>query len=227
MKLVLFDIDGTLIRANGVGKDALSRAVSSLTNRPISTDPVSFSGRTDPDIFQAVLAHNDLPTSDEAVTEAIDAYVETVMGTLSPDNIELLPGVRTLLDTLHEQPAIHLGLLTGNVEPVALEKLSVHGLGEYFPVGAFGSDHADRNELPSIAIRRASDHTGDSFRSGDQIVIVGDTVHDIQCARAAGARAVAVCTGRYDRAALEPYTPDLLMDTLRTPDSFIRYVLDS
>lgn len=226
MTLLLFDIDGTLVRLNEAGRTALTRAVSALTDCPISTENVSFSGRTDPDIFEAVLAENGLPTTDEAVAEALDAYVETMRSSLSPGDVDLLPGVRPLLARLDERPDVHLGLVTGNVEPIAREKLSVHGLADYFPVGAFGSDHADRARLPALAVRRAARHTGHPFRPDEHATVIGDTIHDIDCARAAGTRAVAVCTGRYERAELSRHSPDLLFDTFPAPDTFLRRVLD-
>lgn len=227
VKLLLFDIDGTLIRVNDAGRTALARAVSALTDRPISTENVSFSGRTDPDIFEAVLAENDLPTSDEAIAEALEAYVETMQETLSPDDVEVLPGVRPLLSRLDDRSDVHLGLVTGNVEPIAREKLSIHGLDEYFPFGAFGSDHANRTRLPALAARRGARYTGHAFRPAEHATVIGDTVHDIHCARAVGARAVVVCTGRFERAELSRHSPDLLLDTFRDPDTFVRRALDS
>ena len=225
MTLLLFDIDGTLVQVNGTSRTAIAHALSSLTDRPISTDRVSFSGRTDPAIFESVLSRNGLSATDAVLTEIIEAYVEAMRDALTPADVEVLPGVRPLLSRLDEDPAVQLGLVTGNVEPIAYEKLSAHGLADYFPVGAFGSDHADRNQLPDIAIRRAADHTGHAFHAADRAVIIGDTVHDIECARAAGARAVAVCTGRYDRDELSRHDPDLLLDTLPAPETFLRRVI--
>lgn len=227
VKLLLFDIDGTLVRVNDAGRTALVRAVSALTDRPISTENVSFSGRTDPDIFEAVLAENDLPTSDEVIAEALEAYVETMQEILSPGDVEVLPGVRPLLSRLDDRPDAHLGLVTGNVEPIAREKLSFHGLDEYFSFGAFGSDHADRTRLPALAAQRAARHTGHAFRPAEHATVIGDTVHDIHCARAVGARAVVVCTGRYERAELSRHSPDLLLDTFPAPGTFIGRVIDS
>lgn len=226
MHLLLFDIDGTLVRVNGAGRTAVMQALSSITDRPISTDEVPFSGRTDPAIFEAVLETNGVAPTEATVDEAIDAYVAALKSALTPADVEVLPGVPSLLSELDDHPDVHLGLVTGNVEPIAYKKLSVHGLDGYFPVGAFGSDHADRNHLPELATRRAAHHTGHSFRSAEHAVVVGDTVHDIECARAAGARSVAVCTGRYERTELLRHDPDLLLDTLPAPDSFLQRILD-
>lgn len=222
MTLLLFDIDGTLVRINGTGRRAIERSLSSLTERPISTEEISFSGRTDPDIFEAILAKNDLAPTKAAIATAIDSYVETMQGALTTADVELLPGVRSLLSHLHTHPTVQLGLVTGNVEPIALKKLSVHDLAQYFPVGAFGSDHRDRNQLPDLATRRASAHAGVSFRPETQAIVIGDTPHDIECARAVGARVMAVCTGRHGRNELSSHAPDFLHDTLPTADSFLK-----
>ena len=226
MKLLLFDIDGTLVRVNGRGREAVTEALSSLTDQPISLDGVPFSGRTDPAIIEAVLTHNDLPATDAMVDEVIATYIETMQGTLRRADVEVLPGVAPLLPRLHDHSDLHLGLVTGNVEPIAYEKLGAQGLADYFPVGAFGSDHAERNRLPALATRRATDHAGHSFRPDEHTIIVGDTPHDIECARAAGARVVAVGTGNYDHDELSPHDPDLLLDPFPAPDAFLQRVLN-
>lgn len=227
MKLVLFDIDGTLIRTDGVGQKAVRQALSSLSDAAVSTANVPFSGRTDPAIFEDVLANNELPTSDSFITNAIDRYVEIMRTTLSSENVDVLPGVSTLLDELADRSDVQLGLVTGNVKPVAYEKLSCVDLDKYFPVGSFGCDHRDRTELPAIAARRASTCTGRSFRLDEHTVIVGDTVHDIRCGQAVNACVVSVCTGRYERDVLTRNAPDLVLDTLRHTESFFDCIVDS
>lgn len=226
MRLLLFDIDGTLVRVNGTGREAVTQALSSVTVGPLSLDGVPFSGRTDPAIIEAVLAQNGLPTSEAMVEEVITAYGETMRATLTPADVEVLPEVSRLLSRLDAHSDIHLGLVTGNVESIAYEKLGAQGLADYFPVGAFGSDHAERNRLPALATRRATDHTGQAFYPDEHAVVIGDTPHDIECARAAGARVVAVCTGNYSRNQLSQHDPDLLLDTLPPPDAFLDRVLN-
>ena len=225
MTLLLFDIDGTLVRVNGRGREAVNEALASLMEQPISVDGVTFSGRTDPAIVEAVLTHNGLSATDAVIEDVIATYVETMQNVLTPADVEVLPGVADLLAELHARPDVCLGLVTGNVEPIAYKKLSAHGLDQYFPVGAFGSDHAERNRLPELATQRAADHTGHAFQPTEHAVVVGDTAHDIECARAAGARAVAVCTGRYGRADLSQHDPDLLFDSLSEPSAFLRQTL--
>jgi phosphoglycolate phosphatase-like HAD superfamily hydrolase len=226
MTLLLFDIDGTLLHVTGGVDRAVAHAVSTVTGQPLSTEGVTFSGRTDPEIFRDVLRASGVADPDPVLDDVIAAYVEAAQQTIRPADVEVLPGIRALLSALSDRSDVFLGLLTGNVEPIAYHKLRGAGLSEVFPVGAFGSDDADRAALPPVAVRRASAQAGRSFAVPDT-VIIGDTHHDIRCARAAGSRSVAVCTGRYGRADLEPHAPDLLLEDLRAPHAAIREILGS
>jgi phosphoglycolate phosphatase-like HAD superfamily hydrolase len=226
MRLLLFDVDGTLLRANGGGETAIERAVSTVTGTTASTDGISFSGRTDPAIFRDVLRSNGLPTHDDLLGDVLRAYVETAQQTIRPENVDRLPGTETLLTLFACRTDTFLGLVTGNVEPIAFHKLQTAGLAEYFSVGAFGSDHENRSRLPSLAADRAAARTGRSF-SLDRAIVIGDTSRDIDCARAAGARAVAVCTGRPDRSELASATPDLLLKNFANPDAIIDRILEA
>ncbi|HMB92345.1 MAG TPA: HAD hydrolase-like protein, partial [Rhodothermales bacterium] len=187
MKLLLFDIDGTLLRTRGVGRQAVTSALSEVCGRSISTDTISFSGRTDPQIFREAVLRNGYtePDAEQLVPEAFAVYVEMMRQSLKPDTVDVMPGAHDLLARLAEQPNVHLALLTGNLEPTAYLKLEAAGLADYFPFGAFGSDHADRPALPSIAIQRARIHTNHDF-TGKNVVIIGDTEHDIRCGDAIG-----------------------------------------
>lgn len=225
--LILFDIDGTLLRTDGVGRSAITEALSAYTGASVSIEDVPFSGRTDPAIFQDVLAKNGLPTTESFMRNVIERYVQIIQSTLSTENVEVLPGVPALLEELDEQPDVQLGLITGNVKPVAYAKLSRAGLDSYFPFGSFGSDHSNRNKLPGIAARRASSFTGQSFRLDEHTVIVGDTVHDITCGQAVDASVISVCTGRYERSYLHRHTPDVVLESLRHKEPFFDYIMDS
>jgi phosphoglycolate phosphatase-like HAD superfamily hydrolase len=132
--------------------------------------------------------------------------------------VQLLPGIETLLPRLAENSAVQLGLLTGNLRETAYLKLRLGGIDKYFPFGAFGSDHADRYQLPSIALSRAYEFTGYRY-DGSQVVIIGDTEHDIGCGRGISALSVAVCTGRYGREELSAFDPDFLLDDLKDTDA--------
>jgi len=219
MMLLLFDIDGTLLSVDGVGQEAVSRAFSDALGTSVSTDGIAFSGRTDPEILRAVLSHNDLDVSDETVNSVLDAYVRAAQRVIQPADVRILPGVDHLCTSLSKRSGLHLGLVTGNVERVAYHKLQAAGLDHHFPVGAFGSDSRDRSALPPVAIRRASRHAEYAF-SPHEVVVIGDTPRDVQCAESAGARSVAVCTGGADRATLAKSNPDVLLDDLRDPAQF-------
>jgi phosphoglycolate phosphatase-like HAD superfamily hydrolase len=223
MKLLLFDIDGTLLHANGTGRTAIERALSDLCDQSISTEGISFSGKTDPQIMREILEANDLEATPSLVDEALAIYEATAHATFDPGAVNLLPGTANLLNRLTALD-VHLGLLTGNIESMAYKKLTAVALDRHFAFGAFGSDHADRHCLPPVAVRRAQDHTGRTFRRGE-VAIVGDTEHDIRCGQGIGAFSVAVCTGRFTRHELAPHDPDVLLDDLSDPDAFIDAVL--
>jgi phosphoglycolate phosphatase-like HAD superfamily hydrolase len=226
MPLLLFDIDGTLVHVTGGVQAAVSHAIQTVTGRSVCTDGVTFAGRTDPSIFSDVLRVSGISDPAAILEDVIRTYADRAQETIGPTDVTVLPGVSALLAELSQRSNVHLGLVTGNVEPVAYHKLRRAGLASYFSVGAFGSDHADRNALPAMAVRRASSHAERSF-SLPRTTIIGDTQHDIECARSAGTRVAAVCTGSYTRDELHPHTPDLLFDTLQNTESVIENLLES
>jgi phosphoglycolate phosphatase-like HAD superfamily hydrolase len=227
MKLLLFDIDGTLLRTHGVGRRSIETALTQLSGQPITTDGIHFSGKTDPQILREILANNEVPAEARAalIEQAMAAYVDIARRLLSPKRVTVMPGVDALLAHLAARNDVTLGLLTGNLEPTAYLKLEAASLAHHFPFGAFGSDDADRYRLPPVAVERARQHTGHDF-VGRDVVIIGDTEHDVRCGRGIGAFSVAVCTGRYDRAALARHDPDVLFDDLRDAETFFRLVVD-
>lgn len=226
MKLLLFDIDGTMLKTH-TGRTSIDQTLTRLCGRPISSKRVSFSGKTDPQIVQEILLANGLSAPEAAALTpgVLAAYVETARATIAPHRVEVLPGVRRLIDHLAAHDTVQLALLTGNLEVTAYLKLEAAGLAGYFPFGAFGSDHADRTELPSIALRRAHAHTGRTY-TGKDVVIIGDSEHDVRCGRSLGVFAVAVATGLVSRAALAAQAPDLLLDDLCDHDFFMRTVVN-
>lgn len=219
MKLILFDIDGTLVRTNGTTRRAVEEALADLVGRPLETKDVRFSGKTDLQIMAEVFELNGVEVTRDLVREALDLYVRVAHPLMQRKDVTVLPGVRTLLDDLRSRSDVHVGLVTGNVEEMAYRKLEVVELNHHFCFGAFGCDDADRNALPPLAIRRAHDHTGIEFEPS-LVTVIGDTRRDIECGRAAGIRAVAVCTGHCSQAELEPHRPDaLLHDLTSTPQA--------
>jgi phosphoglycolate phosphatase len=209
MKLVLFDIDGTLLSTDGAGRRAIGRALLEETGTTGPIESYRLDGKTDPQIVNELLSLAGHPAAgdDARVAAVCRRYVVRLRVELStpPGATRLLGGVRELLDALQpherEQRAL-VGLLTGNLAAGAALKLSAAGLDPArFRVGAYGSDSPHRSELPGVAAVRAAVLVGRPFAGGD-IVIVGDTPADVACGRPVGARSLAVATGSYDAAAL-------------------------
>lgn len=222
MKLLLFDIDGTLLRTHGIGRRSVERALTEICDRPIDSSSIQFSGKTDPQIIREVLVANGLDNGslNGLVDRASERYRELMEQVIRPEGVEVLPGIERLIANLAERDDVQLALLTGNFEPLAYRKLGAVNLDSYFPFGAFGSDNPDRYCLPQVAVARAEEHTGRRF-SGNDVVIIGDTEHDIGCGQEIGAFTVAVCTGRFDRACLNAFGADILFDHLKDYDAFV------
>ena len=200
-RLVLFDIDGTLLLSDGAGRRAIIAAVRAHVPDPDRVARIRFDGKTDPQIVAELLAASGDPAPEEPsrVAEVLEAYVGHLESDLAVNGhrSRLMPGIPALLDALESEPSVLLGLLTGNVERGASLKLRAAGLDPArFVVGAFGSDHARRGELPPIAARRAAPHFG-RVPHGSDVVIIGDTPADVQCAESVAARTVAVATGGF------------------------------
>jgi phosphoglycolate phosphatase len=205
MKLVLFDIDGTVLLSDGAGKRAVHRALAEVYGSPGPSDH-RFDGKTDGQIVRELLRREGYADDhiDGHMPRAIGRYVELLHEELDAPghSARTLPGVTQLLDALADREDAILGLLTGNVIDGARAKLTAVGIDpDRFEVGAFGSDHEVRSELPSIARDRLRDSHGHEMR-GQDIVIIGDTPSDVECGRSIGARAIGVATGRYSAAEL-------------------------
>lgn len=226
-KLLLFDIDGTLLISKGAGRNAMQAALKRITGKSeVTVDGVDFSGRTDPQIIKDVFVRNGFneQESEQWIEEALEAYVEAFQASYAPELFIALPGVQDLVAQLHETPDVQLAILTGNLETTAYLKLQSIGLEDYFPFGAFASDHADRYQLPRIAVQRAFEHTGHSF-DGKNVVIIGDTRHDILCGRDINVFAVAVSTGHYSAEDLHVHGPDVLFEDLSNAAEFMELVV--
>jgi phosphoglycolate phosphatase-like HAD superfamily hydrolase len=226
-RLVLFDIDGTLLSSAGVATETFGQCLSEVAGRPISTRDYSMAGKTDPQIVRELLlrggcAPEDIPG---LTTEVLRLYIERFGPALTNSpRPRLFPGVRELLGELRASPAVVLGLLTGNIEQGAQLKLDRFGLRDHFRLGAFGSDSADRRALVPIAVERAQRLTGRGFE-GREVVVIGDTPLDIDCGRAWGAATVAVATGPYSLAELESHAPDALFPDFSPVDAVFRAIV--
>src|ERR1051325_9523843 len=206
MRLILFDIGGTLLWTNGAGRRAIHRALLDEMGTAGPIDGYPFAGKTDPQIVRARAGHPECE-SEERIAAVCERYVTLLSAELAKPTqaTKLYPGISDLLAALEpyeaEARAI-VGLLTGNVQRGPALKIRSAGLDPgRFAVGAFGSDSHRRADLPAVAARRAAERTGRRFTGAD-IVVIGDTPDDVACARPIGARTVAVATGFYDVAAL-------------------------
>ncbi len=211
-RVLLFDVDGTLITARGAGRSALGRALEETFGRRGPIETYDIRGKTDPRIVRdLMLAAGDGEARIRALMPAcLRAYAAALADAVGDGSrVETLPGVAELVRALGARGDLLLGLLTGNVETGALLKLGPTGLWPYFRVGAYGSDDPDRTRLPAIAAARVERLTGAPV-SMAQLTIIGDTPLDVECARACGAVAVAVATGQHGFDELRACGPDLI-----------------
>jgi len=216
MRLILFDVDGTLIRSQGAGRAALVYALEQVFGTAGPVDTYHMSGKLDPRIIMDLMTAAGIAAADvEAGLPAVySKMAENGRAIFADKGITPCPGVVPLLAALGQRDDVVLGLLTGNINLTAPLKLAAAGIDPgLFPVGAYGSDAADRNLLPAIAIERAGQLTGCHFK-GNSTIIIGDTPADILCARAGGATAVAVASGWHSATTLAQYQPDHLLDNL-------------
>jgi len=205
-RLVLFDIDGTILLTAGAGRRAITTALREEVGVVDAFQQVRFDGKTDPQIVGELLAAagHAAPHEAERVEALCRRYVALLEAELAhpESSTTVMPGVHDLLDALEARREVVLGLLTGNVAEGAALKLRAAGLAPArFAVGAYGSDAAHRPDLPAIAARRAESHFG-RVPSGHEVVIIGDTPADVACGAPIGARAIAVATGAYTEADL-------------------------
>jgi phosphoglycolate phosphatase len=212
-KLVLFDIDGTLLTSNGAGEHALRLAVRELFGAEDDLADIEIAGRTDSGIARAILAKHGVTCSAENLARFYEVYLRHLERELPNKKGGLLPGILELLEALRARENIALGLLTGNLSRGAEIKLTHYGLSHFFDFGAYADDHHERPQLGSFARERARERHGTEF-SADNIYVIGDTPHDIECGRSFGARTIAIATGRYSRAELAEHKPDFLFDDL-------------
>jgi phosphoglycolate phosphatase len=228
VRLVLFDIDGTILRSNGAGRRAMIAALREVFG---GTGPEDhrYDGKTDPQIVREVMrleGHHDAHI-DERMDALIELYLARLEHELEDANTLVYPGVRELLDRLERRDDTILGLLTGNLREGAHAKLRAAGIEpKRFRVGAFGSDHEHRPELPELARRRAEQELGIELK-GDHLVIIGDTPADMECGRGLGARAIGVATGSYAVDELLQCRPHAVFETLEDTDRVVRAIVDA
>lgn len=213
MHVILFDIDGTLIHTRGAGRAALKCALIEDFGIERPDDNVPIEGRTDRGITRDLFAAHKIAETPENWQKFRDAYLRHLPEQLRNRLGTVLPGILSLLQSLQATEQIAMGLLTGNTRRGARIKLSHFGIDHYFVFGGFGDEHYQRNDVAREALKEVRTRHGADFDAG-RVWVVGDTALDVQCARAIGARAVAVGTGAQTLEELRTAQPDHLFADL-------------
>jgi phosphoglycolate phosphatase-like HAD superfamily hydrolase len=219
-RLLLWDIDSTLINSGGAGDKALKRIVRERYGVDDDFHDIEIAGRTDVGIVRSILEKYQVAPNESNVSTFLENYLEYLAELLPQLKGRVLPGVNEILTRMHDRPDRVLALLTGNLRRGAKLKLQHYGLWDYFEFGAFADDHHDRNELGSFARARAKEKHTEDFAVA-QIDVIGDTGHDIACGKIFGARTIAVATGSWSRERLAEHKPDFLFDDLSQVDEVI------
>ncbi len=214
MKLFLFDIDGTLLLSDGAGKRALNLAYSKIFNEEKKWITFNLHGLTDIRIVrQGFIEHFGRDPSDEEIQEVIKYYTEYL-----PQELEqakefcLMPGVKDVLETLSNRSDCALGLATGNFEKTGFLKLAHGKIDHYFHFGGFCDDHEDRFVLTKRGVEKGIDYIGEK---PETVYVIGDTVYDVRCGKAAGAKVIAVATGPVGVEVLREEKAEYVLENLR------------
>mgnify|MGYP001043402494 CR=1 FL=1 len=226
-KLILWDIDGTLLYSGGVAGEAMRAAMTRVYGRPSDNERRAYAGKTD----QQIILETFPDRSAEELLGRLDVFTATYLGILNEwseafrTRGRVLEGAVDVLQRLRAAGVVQ-SLLTGNLAPIARLKLDLMGLATFFDFdsGAYGSDSPHRIDLAPIAAARATQRHGRAFANAD-IVVIGDTPNDIACARAAGARAVAVATGPFGIEELRAHAPDAVLRSLADTEAALAAIL--
>jgi phosphoglycolate phosphatase len=223
-KIILFDIDGTLVLTGGAGQRSMTLAFEELFGVPEAFRTTAMPGRTDAWILSDAAVAHGVPL--DQLSRFHDVYLSHLAREIHQPGTRkgVMPGIRPLLDALSSRPDVYLALLTGNYETSARLKLEYFDLWRYFQCGAFGDDAPDRNALLPKALTRIQATGGPSTSAADTVVI-GDTPLDVRCAAAGGARSVAVATGDYDADALRRAGADVVFTDLSDTSAALEAIL--
>jgi phosphoglycolate phosphatase len=221
MRLVLFDIDGTLIDSGGAGVRSLDLALKDLFSIENGFHGISMAGKTDTQIIKEGIMKHGI-SADGTIGAVIKAYLNYLRREINNDRKHVKPGIYEVLEELKPLQDLGLGLLTGNIEEGARIKLEPFRLNEYFPAGAFGSDDADRNNLLPIALKRFEELFQQEIKA-DNCIIVGDTPRDVECAHIYGAICIAVATGPYSYDDLIEAGADCVVQDLSDRNALLQF----
>jgi len=216
MHICFFDIDGTLVLTGGAGQTAFAQTLAAEFGIPEIDTRVAFAGRSDRAIAMDLFRSHGLEPSAENWQRFCLGYLARLEKTLATHQGLVLPGVSELLTTLRARGDVAIGLLTGNIREGARRKLGHYGLWNWFAFGGFGDEHVERCDIAAVALVAAKTHlNGRSHRPlSGQILVIGDTPHDIVCGRSIGARCIAVPSGHTTSEVLRRAEPDVLVATL-------------
>ena len=221
-KLILFDIDGTLISAGGAGTRSMNLAFHALFGIRDAFEDIPMAGRTDPQIMKEGLKFHNLPYMNGNVAKMEVMYLKFLEHEINNPRRHLKPGIKETLSALDDKNMV-VGLLTGNLEKGAHIKLNAFALNDYFLDGAFGSDDEDRDKLLPIAIGKFAQR-GLEF-APEECIVVGDTPRDVQCARIHGAHCIAVATGPYSKESLVNTDADIVIDSLAETEKYMDFIM--
>jgi phosphoglycolate phosphatase-like HAD superfamily hydrolase len=212
MHICLFDIDGTLIDTGGAGQHSILHMLEEEFQVSAPIEGIPTAGRTDHSIMVDLFDYFQIPNTSENRQRFEAGYLKLLASNLQTRQGRVLPGIRSILDHLVQQDHIDLGLLTGNFEQGARQKLTHYDLGHFFEFGAYGDHHADRNDVAQEAVRQIQLRHAPELLTQATIWVVGDTPSDITCARAIGAKVIAVATGVFPLEDLRQCEPDYLFE---------------
>jgi phosphoglycolate phosphatase-like HAD superfamily hydrolase len=224
MKLLLFDIDGTLLLSGGAGARAIDRAFADLYGIESAFEGVVPDGKTDPLIFEEIFDNHDLEITDResAIRALADRYAQHMPASMAASSgARLMPGAAALVEALAERDDLVLGLLTGNFETTGRIKLAHFDLDRHFAFGAFAGDNGDRNRLVPVAVDRAERMLGRTIGLGRHVFVIGDTPRDVECALIHGATAVGVAASRYSADDLLAAGAHQVLPSLEDIDEFM------
>ena len=229
-KLILFDIDGTILQfKHSLAKDLFTEFLTELFEFEVPASVIpSFAGMTDLQILR-IIAHN-LNMPHEVMMEKLPHIWDHIRSKFeansTTETIKIMPGIIELLELFENNKEIQLGLITGNFIENAYIKLKPYNLSHLFPFGAFGDDDENRNNLPPIAIRRANEFLNNSLFDSSNTIIIGDTDRDIECARTHGIKSVAVATGGCSAEMLNSHNPDLFFENFADYNNSYKMILN-